>query len=159
MGELFSFLIFGYFGYLIFLQVSRENKYKNNLDKKSQASENRIKNKVLRNLNKADYTEHAKSHSGYCVYHIGNDLSDLSLGYIGVTNNFGARKSEHIEHLKIGCHVNHKLQYAFDIGEINEESFRIVSSGLSKSEAYNQEYFLRSRRNMGWNIKKGGQYD
>ena len=80
----------------------------------------------------------------------------MLMGYVGVSSNFTARKKQHLLHLKNKCHVNYKLQKAWDEGEFNEDSIQILASGLSRNEAYQKELSLRGRTNLGWNINKGG---
>jgi hypothetical protein len=137
--------------------ILQEQNYKKKIAKKHEAIEKREHNALTRKQNLSNYKEFDKLHSGYCIYHICKSTKDTQEGYIGVSSNFTARKSEHLEHLYLGCHINYKLQKAYDNKEFDESNFYILKSGLSKESAYDEEYFLRKYHNVGWNIKKGGQ--
>lgn len=137
----------------------QEQNYKKKMAKKSQLQQERKQQAEQRTQEKSDYKDYKKTHAGYCVYHIAKEGADLSEGYIGVSWNFQARKAEHLKHLELGCHVNYKLQSAYNKGEIDESSFVIVEANISKRTAYDQEYYLRRYKGMGWNIQKGGQFN
>ncbi|MFL0838134.1 GIY-YIG nuclease family protein [Vibrio parahaemolyticus] len=127
--------------------------------RKKQAAENREKKQAAamhRETLRSDYSTYKKDHRKFCVYRIAPQDSDVSVGYVGVTSNFSARKAEHLMHLKEMCHINKKLQEAWYNNEFTEQDFIILDENLSRYEAYSLEYRLRPRRNIGWNIKRGG---
>lgn len=144
-----TIVLFVIFIVALIYQFLREQKHVNGRNSVSRKS-------TLREKTSIDYEQHEKSHSEYCVYHIKHSNHTLLMGYVGVSNNFDARKHQHILHLKKKCHVNYKLQKAWDNGVFNEDSIQILFSGLSRGEAYGKEANLRGRKNMGWNINKGG---
>lgn len=147
--DIATIVIAGIFVLLILDQLLNERKH-------NRRGSNEIKKSVLREESTIDYNLHEKSHSKYCVYHIKNGNHSYLLGYIGVSNNFDARKQQHILHLKNKCHINYKLQKAWNDGAFNEDSIQILYADLSKADAYNREFNLRNRMNIGWNINKGG---
>ncbi len=144
-----TIIIFGIFISLLVHQFLREQKHVRNRDRGSRKSK-------LRKDISIDYSDYEKSHSGYSVYHIRSGGHTTLLGYIGVSSNFEARKSQHILHLKNKCHVNHKLQEAWDNGDFNGDSIYVLYSGLTRHEAHEKEFNMRRYKNMGWNINKGG---
>jgi len=68
----------------------------------------------------------------YTVYKIENIKTKMI--YVGSTNNFRVRKSEHLSQLRKGTHPNRKLQRAFT--EFKEENFEfsIITENLSSRE-------------------------
>jgi len=149
MDDFLDVLIYGFFISLLIQQFFRERKH-------SQKINGNSRKEALREKSNINYDLHEKTHLDYCVYHIKHSNHTILMGYIGVSNNFEARKQQHLLHLKKKCHVNYKLQKAWSYGEFNENSFQILHSGLSRQEAYKMEFSLRGRKDLGWNINKGG---
>lgn len=143
---------------IIFIpMIFQEQNYKKKMAKKHEAIKKREADVSTRKQNKSEYKSSNNPQSGYCVYHISKVNGDTGQGYIGVSSNFEARKSEHLQHLKLGCHINYKLQKAYDNQQFDGNDIFILKSALSKNQAYDEEYSLRRYHNVGWNIKKGGQ--
>ncbi|HCG8418242.1 TPA: hypothetical protein NJ548_003600 [Vibrio parahaemolyticus] len=142
---------------IIFFINRDEKKYH---QRKRQGVENWEKKQAAakhRETLQSDYSVYKKEHRRFCVYQIAPQDSDISVGYIGVTSNFSARKAEHLMHLKEMCHVNKRLQEAWGNSEFTAQDFNVLDENLSRDEAYSLEYRLRPRRNMGWNIQRGGE--
>ncbi len=99
------------------------------------------------------YRDIPKEHEGHCVYQITVD----DLVYVGVSCNFNARMQQHLMDLNGSCHCNYKLQALFDQRKITKRNFSIYQSGLTPDAAYQLEYELRPRKNMGLNIIAGGK--
>lgn len=93
-----------------------------------------------------------KDHSVYIIQIEGESNSQRV--YVGVTNNFKRRFSEHKEQLESGSHTNHKLQSAFDEG--GRFIMHRFCADYTKMQAYSKEHQLRPKWNMGFNIAPGG---
>lgn len=68
----------------------------------------------------------------YTIYKIENIKSKMF--YIGSTNNFFARKAEHLSQLRKGKHINKKLQHAFDEFKEDNFIFSILFENISSRE-------------------------
>lgn len=87
----------------------------------------------------------------YTVYHIHIEPS-LNKGYIGITNNYELRMSQHSwRHKKSNAHLRFALA---KYGDAVQKS--IIASGLDKETAEWIERILRPFPNTGWNIASGG---
>ncbi|MGI1946760.1 hypothetical protein [Shewanella glacialipiscicola] len=93
----------------------------------------------------------------FFVYHIYKIKGEVSTGYIGVTNNFEARKFAHFEELENSCHLNKALQAAFNRKEFTRNNMVILHAGLTEAGAYAKEFELRPKHHMGWNLNIGGK--
>ena len=118
----------------------------------SRSAKKRRKQKKRKPKIKVDYTQYNKSNNLYCVY----DIRSRGMSYYGVTHNFEARRASHLMNLMNKSHDNYLLQKEYEMGRIHEKSFFIHHDNLSRSEAYNMEFILRPRPNMGLNIIAGG---
>lgn len=142
---IFWFVVAG----LVYSQFSHSREYK-----KSQERKRLLQEKINKPKIKVNYNEYSKSNSRYCVYQI----SSSGLIYYGVTSNFDARMMSHLLNMKNETHDNYLLQREYDVGNISKDSFSLYKDDLASSEAYNLEFELRPRPNMGWNLLAGGKH-
>ena len=78
--------------------------------------------------------------------------------YYGVTSNLEARMMSHLLNMNNETHDNYLLQREYDAGNISKDNFSLYKDNLTSQEAYNLEFELRPRPNMGWNLAAGGKH-
>ena len=92
----------------------------------------------------------------YYVYHIHRKSnSDLTDGYIGITNDYKSRWRHHKHHLQKSTHSNPHLQNAWLLysGEI---VFTLLHTCDNEAQMLSLEVQYRPTPNIGWNCKSGG---
>ena len=134
---------------LIYSQFSHSRQYQHRQERRRLLREKRNKPKI-----KVNYNEHSKSNSRYCVYQI--NCSGMT--YYGVTSNLEARMMSHLLNMNNETHDNYLLQREYDAGNISKDNFSLYKDNLTSQEAYNLEFELRPRPNMGWNLAAGGKH-
>lgn len=93
---------------------------------------------------------------GYFVFHLSPAGSELSEGYIGMTNNLALTKKIYIEKLLEGDSHSESLQRAWNLKEFTADDFQILFENLSGKRACKVVSELRPHDYMGWNYARGG---
>jgi predicted GIY-YIG superfamily endonuclease len=88
----------------------------------------------------------------FVVYQIQN--KETGLCYIGMTNDYNFRKSQHLHHLRYNYHPNHTLQFDYNSGYRFE--FTILSKHPTKKQARKIEKEVICRRGH-YNIQIGSK--
>lgn len=86
--------------------------------------------------------------------HLEEHTDMYSQGYIGVSNDPAHRLKQHRHNIKRSNYDNPHLARAFE--KYADRLIQSVVFSGSKTECYEQEEVLRHKKNIGWNVNKGG---